>query len=131
MGGTGEKPAPTRLDKLFHIQITRYFLNIILRSLLLPMRLSRSIAATNLRSMLILFIVNNVNENLFGIPIKIIGGEFIGEFGLSNYWYWKRVNFDRTFSKRIYGGYGGCEPYFVKIDRRKGVRLAEKLLVKS
>jgi len=43
-----------------------------------------------------------------GVPIKIIYGQFMGEYGLSNHWHWKEVRSDGLGSEKT--GYGGKWP---------------------
>jgi len=66
-----------------------------------------------------------------GRPIKIVDGQFMGEFGLSNYWYWKEVLPSGYLSKRRESGYGGSDNVFKPIPKEKAVRLAIDLYKKS
>lgn len=52
------------------------------------------------------FKVGDVVVHPDGYNVKIVGGQFWGEHGLSNFWYWKRVLANGVLSKRIAHGYG-------------------------
>ena len=41
-----------------------------------------------------------------GYKVKIISGQFWGEYGLSNFWYWRKVLKNNKLSKKVYCGYG-------------------------
>ena len=41
-----------------------------------------------------------------GRSVKIISGQFWGEHGLSNFWYWREVLPDGTLSETLEHGYG-------------------------
>lgn len=62
-----------------------------------------------------------------GRPIKVIGGQFMAEGGLSNFWYWRRIDKDGNLSKKTFSGYGGNENYFKPISRSKATQLAKSL----
>jgi hypothetical protein len=38
--------------------------------------------------------------------VEIVGGKYWGTYGISNFWYWKKVMSDGTLSKKTYNGYG-------------------------
>jgi len=38
--------------------------------------------------------------------VQIVSGTFWGEHGLSNFWYWRKVNKDGSLSKQKFHGYG-------------------------
>jgi hypothetical protein len=38
--------------------------------------------------------------------VKITDGQYWGTYGVSNFWYWKKVMPDGTLSKKTYHGYG-------------------------
>ena len=38
--------------------------------------------------------------------VEIVDGQYWGTYGISNFWYWKKVMPDGTLSKRTYHGYG-------------------------
>ena len=38
--------------------------------------------------------------------VEIIGGKYWGVYGISNFWYWKKVLPDGGLSKQTYNGYG-------------------------
>jgi len=39
-----------------------------------------------------------------GTPVFITGGEYMGTYGISNYWYWRKIKSDGTLG-RSYRGY--------------------------
>ena len=41
-----------------------------------------------------------------GRTVKIISGQFWGEHGLSNFWYWREVLLDGSLSETLEHGYG-------------------------
>ena len=41
-----------------------------------------------------------------GKLVEITGGQFMGEHGVSNFWYWKRVSKNGKLKKKEYHGYG-------------------------
>ena len=38
--------------------------------------------------------------------VKITGGQFWGEHGMSNFWYWREILSDGSLSEKEYHGYG-------------------------
>ena len=38
--------------------------------------------------------------------VKIVGGSFWGEYGVSNFWEWRKIKVDGTLSRKICCGYG-------------------------
>jgi len=60
-------------------------------------------------------------------PIKIVDGQFMGEFNrLSNYWWWKEVLPSGELKKRGNSGYGGDDSIFKPISKAKAIELAVK-----
>ena len=49
------------------------------------------------------FAVGDVVKHSKGHMVKIIGGQYWGTFGLSNFWYWRKVNDDETLGKKECG----------------------------
>lgn len=41
-----------------------------------------------------------------GRRVKIVGGEYWGDHGISNFWYWRRIKKDGTLFKKLEHGYG-------------------------
>jgi hypothetical protein len=41
-----------------------------------------------------------------GRMVKVIGGQYWGTHGLSNFWYWREVKEDGSLSEREESGYG-------------------------
>ena len=62
-----------------------------------------------------------------GRPVKVIDGHFMTEGGLSNFWYWRRVDKSGNLSKKTFSGYGGDENYFKPISKSKAIQLAKSL----
>lgn len=48
-----------------------------------------------------------VNHPKYG-RVKILDGQFWGTFGLSNFWYWKKVDKKNKPYGRTFHGYGWC-----------------------
>lgn len=51
------------------------------------------------------FKVGDVVKHPDGRKVKIMGGQYWGEYGLSNFWYWREVKEDGTLGE-IEHGYG-------------------------
>ena len=52
-------------------------------------------------------------------PVFIIYGSYMGEYGVSNYWYWKKILKDGSLSKKIYSDYdnkGHFSSYIGKVE---------------
>lgn len=47
-------------------------------------------------------------EHPSGRTVEITKGQYWGEHGLSNFWYWREVLEDGTLSEREESGYGWC-----------------------
>lgn len=43
-----------------------------------------------------------------GYEVKIVAGQYWGEYGLSNFWYWKRYTRSGRLSRKTEHGYGWC-----------------------
>lgn len=56
-----------------------------------------------------------------GYLVVIIGGQFWGKYGLSNFWSWQRFKKDGTTSKKVHNGYGWDETTDVNSDWWKNV----------
>lgn len=41
-----------------------------------------------------------------GYMVEIVGGQYWGLYGLSNFWSWRRINKNGTLSKKVESGYG-------------------------
>lgn len=41
-----------------------------------------------------------------GYMVRIIDGQYWGDHGLSNFWYWRRVDANGTQSEKVEHGYG-------------------------
>ena len=52
------------------------------------------------------FKIGDVVTHPDGRQVKIMGGEYWGEFGISNFWYWREVNPDGNLSRKLEHGYG-------------------------
>jgi hypothetical protein len=52
------------------------------------------------------FAIGDVVQHPDGYEVKITDGAYWGHRGLSNFWYWKRVNDDGTLSETTEHGYG-------------------------
>lgn len=63
-------------------------------------------------------------------PIKITDGQFMGTYGLSNFWHWKEVLPSGYLSKKEKNGYGGNDSIFKPISKNKAIKLAIKLAEK-
>jgi hypothetical protein len=50
--------------------------------------------------------IGEIIDHPDGYKVKVISGQYWGEYGLSNFWYWKRVNEDGSLSEETYSGYG-------------------------
>ena len=61
-----------------------------------------------------------------GVPIKITNGQFIGEYGLSNFWYWKHVLPDGRLGAEE-NGYGGKSEVFYHITKQQAIDKANQL----
>lgn len=67
-----------------------------------------------------------------GRPIKIVSGQFLGEFGgLSNHWSWKEVLPSGHLSRNRNSGYGGNDSVFRPISKENAIKLATKLSKKK
>jgi len=60
-------------------------------------------------------------------PIKIVCGQFMGTYGLSNYWDWREVLPSGELSEKKKSGYGGDDRSFKPISKGKAVELAIEL----
>ena len=49
------------------------------------------------------FAVGDIVLHPDGYKVKITGGQYWGEFGLSNFWYWRKVNDDGTLGEKQHG----------------------------
>jgi len=54
-----------------------------------------------------------------GKIIKIISGQFMGLYGVSNHWYWKEVLPDGNLSEETFNGYGGSDDALSEQDALK------------
>lgn len=59
-----------------------------------------------------------------GRPIRIISGQFMGTYGISNHWHWKEVLPNGDLSANEETGYGGDESVFKPISREQAISLA-------
>jgi hypothetical protein len=50
--------------------------------------------------------IGKITTHPDGYKVKIVGGQLWGEYGFSNFWYWRRVKKNGTLTKKIYNGYG-------------------------
>lgn len=52
------------------------------------------------------FNIGDIVKHPDGYKVKIIGGSYWGNYGLSNHWSWKRVLDNGTLDTKIEYGYG-------------------------
>jgi hypothetical protein len=52
------------------------------------------------------FEIGDIVEHPKQGKVKITDGQYWGTYGVSNFWYWKKVMPDGTLSKKTYHGYG-------------------------
>jgi hypothetical protein len=50
--------------------------------------------------------IGKIVQHPDGYLVKIIDGQFWGEYGVSNFWHWKRVLKNGKLSKKVECGYG-------------------------
>ena len=58
-----------------------------------------------------------------GDIVQITDGQFWGTYGLSNFWYWKKLKKDGTLSEETFHGYGRNGEFRIIENKEEGMRL--------
>lgn len=82
------------------------------------------------------FAIGDVVTHPSGHTIKIVSGQYWGEYGLSNHWYWREVLPDGTLSENLEYGYGwisrksfaNAKPHCVFCEANHGVKSPAKFV---
>jgi len=60
-----------------------------------------------------------------GKPSLITGGQYMGEYGISNFWYWRTIKKDGTLGKEYHGYNNGSNQIGPVLKHQMVIRLKE------